>query len=237
MDMTSFWTKLEQSITKYDLLTHPFYKAWAKGELTKDDLQMYAKQYYQHVDAFPEYLHELAQRLPEGGLRSAIEENRQDELGSQAADCRSHSDMWLDFVEGMGASIDQAKNLEPIPAIKELISQFHMVSKQKEVIEALAAFYTYESQVPRIAQEKAAGLKEHYGAEPATYRYFSVHSTADIEHANVWRHLINEEINGDQNKMELALNSAELTAAGLWKVLDGIEEQRTGMPVASACPC
>ncbi len=59
MDMTSFWAELEKRITKYDLLTHSFYTAWSKGELTKNDLQMYATQYYQHVQAFPEYLDEL----------------------------------------------------------------------------------------------------------------------------------------------------------------------------------
>lgn len=237
MDMTSFWTEVEKLITKYDLLTHSFYTAWSRGELTKNDLQMYGKQYYQHVEAFPEYLDELAQRLPEGELRSAIEENREDELGSRAADCLSHSDMWLDFVEGMGGSSTEAKSIEPIPAIKELISQFHTVAKRKDVAEALAAFYTYESQVPRIAQEKAAGLKERYGAEPKTYRYFSVHSTADIEHANVWRRLISEEINNDEDKMNQALKSVEATASSLWKVLDGIEEQRTGERISVPCQC
>ncbi len=172
--------------------------------------------------------------MPQGSLRSAIEENREDELGSQSADCRSHSDMWLDFVEGMGGSSAEANSLDPLPPIKELISQFHTVAKQGEIVEALTAFYAYESQVPRIAQEKAAGLRDRYSAQPKAYRYFSVHSTADIEHANVWRRLISEEIGGDQRKMDLALKSTESIASGLWKVLDGIEERRTGN---KAAPC
>jgi pyrroloquinoline-quinone synthase len=234
MNMTSFWTAAEERIKKYDLLTHPFYIAWSKGELSKEDLKMYAMQYYKHVDAFPEYLETLENRLPEGRLRRTINENRQDELGALSADGQSHSDMWLDFAEGSGADKEATKSFDPIAEIKQLISQFRTTSANGTTIEALASFYAYESQVPRIADEKGNWLKNLYGADAKTCRYFSVHATADIEHANVWRCLINKEISEQDEKAQQALNSIELTAQALWKVLDGIEK-RTGGKCAAHC--
>ncbi len=222
MDKKFFWSEVEKTIAKYDLLKHPYYQAWSNGELTREDLSAYALQYYPHVEAFPSYLEALEKRLPEGQLRSTIEDNRQDELGSKSASGTSHSDMWLDFAYGMGANQEQVKNIESISEVKQLMTQFYDYAKEGDTVEALAAFYAYESQVPRIAQEKEAGLKNRYSADAKTCKYFSVHSVADIEHAQTWRQLIEKEIDNDSNKMKLALHSVEKTAAALWKVLDGI---------------
>jgi len=49
-------------IQEHHLLKHPFYQAWTEGKLTRESLQLYAEQYYQHVRAFPENLKELAGR-------------------------------------------------------------------------------------------------------------------------------------------------------------------------------
>ena len=80
---TSFWNELEQRIAKYDLLCHPFYKAWAAGELTRQDLQEYAQHYYHHVEAFPTYLAQFGIRLEEGELRRAVLANMSDEKGGE----------------------------------------------------------------------------------------------------------------------------------------------------------
>jgi hypothetical protein len=73
--------QLDARIGKYDLLCHPFYKAWSAGELTRDDLREYAQDYYHQVEAFPSYLAALGLRLEEGELRRAVLANMCDEKG------------------------------------------------------------------------------------------------------------------------------------------------------------
>lgn len=80
-----FLQELDARIAKYDLLCHPFYKAWSAGELTHEDLREYALDYYQHVQAFPTYLAAFALRLNEGELRRAVLANMRDEQGGEAA--------------------------------------------------------------------------------------------------------------------------------------------------------
>ena len=92
--------------------------------------------------------------------------------------------------------------------------------------EALAAFYAYESQVPRVATEKERGLRERYGADERTTRYFSLHATADVYHANVWRDQLGKQLTENPGASEKALNSAESAAKALWTALDGIEARR-----------
>jgi pyrroloquinoline-quinone synthase len=228
MNSTQFFEQLESSIARYDLLCHPFYKAWAAGELTRDDLREYARDYYYHVEAFPCYLAELALRLEEGELRRAVLANMCDEKGAADGSGKNsvpHSELWLDFAEGMGARRDMSWHL-PIAEIVELMRYFHTVASEGTPEEALAAFYTYESQVPRVAKEKERGLREMYGADDKTVGYFALHATADIFHSNVWRKQLEKRIAANPETAQAALDAAEKTAQLLWKALDGIEATR-----------
>src|SRR5215468_658455 len=72
--------------------------------------------------------------------------------------------------------------------IANLMDSFHAVALDGSPEEALAAFYAYESQVPRVAAEKARGLREIYGADEKTCRYFTVHTVADVYHSRIWKH-------------------------------------------------
>ena len=81
MNTTEFLQQLDARISKYDLLCHPFYKAWSAGRLTREDLREYAQDYYHHVEAFPSYLADLGMRLEDGELRHAVLANMCDEKG------------------------------------------------------------------------------------------------------------------------------------------------------------
>ncbi|HLJ13199.1 MAG TPA: iron-containing redox enzyme family protein [Bryobacteraceae bacterium] len=228
MESAQFFERLESAIAKYDLLCHPFYRTWAAGTLTREDLREYARHYYHHVQAFPCYLAQFALRLDEGELRQAVLANMCDEkgvAGRPGKDAVPHSELWLDFAEGMGASRDMRWHL-PVPEIAALVRYFQNLASEGTPEEALAAFYAYESQVPRIAKEKDRGLREMYCADDKTCGYFSLHATADVYHSNVWRKQLEKRIKRNPAAAEAALAAAENTARMLWRALDGIEAAR-----------
>ena len=222
MTTQEFFTELDARIAKYDLLCHPFYKAWSAGELTRDDLRRYGQNYFHHVNAFPEYLQTFASRLPQGEMRRAVEANHDDEMGLPGS--RPHSELWLDFVEGMGG--ERAATTKPLTEIDALMQRFHSVAREGRAEEALATFYAYESQVPRVAAEKSRGLQQMYSADAKTREYFSLHRTADAYHSQVWKQQLANTVEGDPEAAERALNAGESAAKALWNALDGIEAQR-----------
>jgi len=227
LELESFWQELQSRISSYDLLCHPFYQAWSAGTLTRDDLRAYSARYYHHVAAFPAYLAALDSRLDDGELRRAVTANRADEEGQDGNPAsRPHHELWLDFAEGMGTSREEAKDSQPIDEIGGLIAHFKRVASESSPAEALAAFYVYESQVPRVAKEKARGLREMYGADTKTCAYFALHTTADVHHAHVWREQLSKLVADDETAKERALIAAENTARCLWRALDGIERER-----------
>jgi pyrroloquinoline-quinone synthase len=114
-----------------------------------------------------------------------------------------------------------------VPEVNRLIAHFSDVASEGTPEQALAAFYAYESQVPRIAQEKDRGLRELYGADERTTRYFALHARADVYHANLWREQLGKRVAANPETADAALAAAEAAAKALWTALDGIEERRT----------
>jgi len=220
MQIQEFFDRLEKSIARYDLLRHPFYQAWSRGELTREDLQEYAKQYYHHVESFPRCLAQFARRLEHSELREEVLANLSDEVGS--ARRPSHAELWLDFAEGIGAGRRLADH-EPASQIKDLVYFYRKVAKEDTPEQTLAAFYAYESQVPRVSREKWRGLAERYGANDHTCGYFILHMTADVYHTRVWRAQLENRLRSNTQKCEAALETAEAASRFLWEALDGIE--------------
>jgi pyrroloquinoline-quinone synthase len=139
--------------------------------------------------------------------------------------------LWLDFAEGMGSS----RNLEwhhPIPEVRQLIRYFQRIANEGTPEESLAAFYAYESQVPRVAVKKELGLREMYGADDKTCGYFALHAEADVHHARVWRGLLEKRIAERPEAADAALDAAENAARMLWQALDGINARRHAMAIA-----
>ena len=229
MTTAEFFEQLESRIAKYDLLCHPFYQAWSEGRLTREDLREYSQQYFHHVEAFPSYLAALSVRLDDSELRQAVLSNMSDEKGAEhlkGTGSVPHSDLWLDFAEGMGST----RNLEwhtPVPEVRQLIRHFQKVASEGTPEEALASFYVYESQVPRIAQEKERGLRTMYGADDKTCGYFVLHAVADVYHSRVWKAELEKRLAENPGAADAALDAAENAARNLWQSLDGIEARRT----------
>jgi len=229
MEVSAFWQKAGEEIAKRDLLKHPFYQAWSAGELTKEDLNFYAEQYFHQVSQFPTYLTSLHSRLPEGAVRRAVLANAFEE----ECDGIAHSDLWLRFAEGMGGAASNLNEKTPIPEVSDLLKTFRALAIEAPVASAFGALFAYESQVPKIAAEKRNGLKQHYGADDRTCGYFTLHENADIHHANVWRKIISELVKQDDRRAEEALEGISRAARALWTALDGIERERRNLSARS----
>lgn len=218
-----FFFALEGRLERYDLLKHPYYQAWSNGDLTREDLREYASEYWHHVSGFPAYLSTLHSQLPDGKLRRLVLENLADEEGLE--DGVPHSDMWMDFARGMGAVESDVRARKIGPETQALLNHYR-ATMHRSPAAALTALYAYESRVPAIAKTKAQGLTHHYAADAATRRYFTVHITADVHHARVWRNALAAELAAHPQETEAALAAGEDAARALWTALDGVEHAR-----------
>lgn len=227
MENYSWVHQLDLMIQQKHMLLHPFYQAWTSGNLTRNTIQKYAKEYYHHVKAFPTYLSALHSRCDDSLTRKCLLNNLIDEEGG----CPNHPDLWKSFILALGVNQEELIIHKPCLETQELINHFRQLCNMHPNAAGIAALYSYESQIPAICQTKIAGLKKWYGVEnSADYHYFTVHETADVEHSIVERDLLRRLVNRSEG--EVILKSVEKTLDALWKFLDSFG---SGSIVNSSC--
>ena len=208
---------IDQQISAKHLLTHPFYLAWTRGELSKTALADYAQQYYHHVAAFPTYLSAVHAHCEDQPTRKELLKNLIDE----EAGSPNHPELWLKFAEGLGVARDQVQQSKKQPETENLIETFRSVCREQSPAEGLAALYAYESQIPAVCESKIDGLKKHYGfTDPEHYRYFSVHIEADREHAAAERTMLASHLN--EKNVDGVYESVQRVLDALWELLSGV---------------
>ena len=215
--MTQHLNKIDNGIAEKHLLKHPFYLAWTRGELSKEALADYARQYYHHVAAFPTYLSAVHAKCDDQATRKQLLSNLIDE----EAGSPNHPALWLKFAEGLGVSDVNKPSAEKWPETKSLIDTFRSVCGNGSTAEGLTALYAYESQIPAICESKIDGLKKHYGfTDPEHYRYFTVHIDADREHSAAERKMLGAYI--DNRNLETVKASVNRVLDALWEMLSGV---------------
>jgi pyrroloquinoline-quinone synthase len=221
MRNTELLEKIDAAIAEKNLLKHPFYRDWQAGKLSLEALQLYAAQYYRHVEAFPKHLRVLAART-EGPIRDIVMENLAEEENPE----RPHPKMWREFAGALGVGEDDITCCPALPGTQAVVETFREIVGDRPVAEAVAALYAYEAQVPEIATTKIDGLKKFYGVKsPEGLAYFEVHETADKAHREAWRGWLAEHAEGSEEEI-LATTNVALDA--LWGVLDAVRPRRSG---------
>ena len=210
-----FSQKLNKKLDHYHLLSHPFYKSWNEGKLTREIIKDYAEQYYQHVKAFPRYIsatHSLCEDIEK---RKILLENLNDEENQNA----DHPSLWKNFALAMGADEKKIEEVKTEQFTKDMIDNFFK-NGRSSYAEGLASLYTYERQIPEIAETKIQGLKKYYGVNSEKgLEFFEAHKEADVYHREECEKLLDLLSTEEQEKAEVAALS---TAKHLWNFLTGI---------------
>ena len=210
-----FSKKLNNKLDQYHLLNHPFYKSWNEGKLTREIIKDYAEQYYQHVKAFPRYISATHSICEDIEKRKILLENLQDEENPNA----DHPKLWKNFALAMGADPDKIENVKREWFTNDMIENFFYQAR-KSYAEGLASLYTYERQIPEIAETKIRGLKKFYGVTSKEgLEFFEAHKAADVIHRKECEKLLDALTDEEKDKAEKA---SVLTARYLWNFLSGM---------------
>jgi pyrroloquinoline-quinone synthase len=180
----------------WDVLRHPFYVRWSRGELTRDELAVYAGQYRHAVVA-------LAEAAEHAGAEHAAEE-------------RAHVALWDDFLCAVGGSTDDP----PTPESAACVAAWSC--RERDGLSAQAALYAIEASQPAISETKRSGLLRFYGLAPssAATRYFDVHAELDHHHAADGAKRLAALATPDDAPRLVA--AAEEALRANWTLLDGV---------------
>lgn len=212
-------TSIDAKVEARAMLKHPFYQAWTEGRLSLDALRAYARQYFHHVEAFPQAVSAVHSACPDREGRRMLAENLAEEEGIEAGK-QDHATLWLMFACGLGESEEGVRDQALNGETQALIDTFRKLS-HRSYASGLGALYAYESQFPGVASAKIEGLVDRYGiVDEETLRFFRVHEYADVEHSAVCRELLDRLPEAEQAE---AVAAGEELAGALWNFLSGVE--------------
>jgi len=217
-----FFAELDTVRDRWNVLEHPFYTRWSAGELTRDELALYAGQYRHAVAGLARASANTAAVAGEGDLRRALQ--------GHAAEEASHVELWDRFAAAVGGDVAAAPAPETVACAEAWAGD-----GERPLLDSLVAMYAIESAQPAIAETKREGLVAHYGFAPESDAtlYFDLHATLDVEHAAQERALIEPRLDGADEQALLV--EAESVLRANWELLDGVERAlgRTPEPVVS----
>jgi pyrroloquinoline-quinone synthase len=198
-----FWNRIDAVAGRWNVLRHPFYVRWSEGDLTREELALYAAQYAHAVEALAVATRHAARLAPS----PAAEEH--------AAEEQAHVALWGEFATAVGAA-----PAEPLPETAACARSW--ADPDRALLPTLVALYAVESAQPAISETKRTGLVERYGYEPgAATAYFDVHAVRDIEHARAGREAIERRLD-DAGDREALVAEAERALSANWRLLDGV---------------
>lgn len=102
-----------------------------------------------------------------------------------------HGEMALRDYVGMGGDEAAARAARMSPEAFAVAGVWWMIAQQRDPFAYLGALYLFEGLTPTITGMAKGHLVEK-GMAPNTLEYIEFHSTEDIKHANLVKHLISE---------------------------------------------
>ena len=204
--MKNIWQRIEAAREDCNVLEHPFYLRWSRGELTREELATYAGQYRHATEAIARLSAEAAEAAPDA---------ERDELRRHAAEEADHVALWDDFVEAVGGDAGADANSQT----RDCVSAW---TAHDGFLESLVRLYAIESGQPQISRTKREGLAANYGIGGGRGNaYFRVHEQLDVEHAEAGRELIERRLEGADE--DALVGAAESALRANWRLLDGVD--------------
>ncbi len=176
------YSLIEQAVQANTLLNHPFYLRWSKGELTMNELKVYAKEYFALAAAIPGIVQMILDHLPAGQahMKSFIEGNMAEE--------QEHAELWRRFTYSLGVTKEELDSYEPSVTTKGAIQSL-LDAAAKSFEDGVITMYAFECELAKIAQTKKEGLIAFYNlTSHDAHVYFDEHIKEE-EHLKVWRQI------------------------------------------------
>lgn len=177
--VATFREEMVATVERRHCKTHPLTVAWANGELTTEQLGLWAVEHYH----FTHDLHTFFGRIMANSDQQEGRDMELDNLADEQNPEDPHNRQLLDFISACGLDTKSAIQRIPLPTTQALRDWLFLLCDRRPWQEAAAGFHVgLESQLAPICDRLVPALRDHYGFDERSIRFFVTHQTADVEH-------------------------------------------------------
>lgn len=167
---------------------HAFSRAWAAGELSREQLGAWAIQHFYYIDPIPQQFATLYSRLPDLDARQHLLENL---LGEEmpGKPGKRHPDLLRKFARACGVTDERIlraeENGEILPTTRAMRAWIWELAGIRPLGESCAGIMVaLEGQLPTLYPKYVAAM-HRMGFNDDELEFFHVHIEGDTEHAHI----------------------------------------------------
>lgn len=224
MNQEAFYAALEAARMPRHGGGHAFSRAWANGELSREQLGDWAVQHFYYIDAVPQQFAQLFARLPDLDARIHLLENL---LGEEVPDRpgKRHPDLLRKFAKACGVSDERMLSAEDrgevLPTTRAMRAWVWELSTVRTLAEACAGIMVaLEGQLPTLYPKYVEAMRK-MGFSEDDMEFFHVHIEGDTEHAHVGLELTQRYATTPELQRK-AIAAVGASAQVRYSMLDGI---------------
>src|SRR5262249_15465351 len=167
--------------------SHPLWLELADGKLSREQLQVFAVQFFLQVREFPRGVSAMHANCPFPEERMKLAESIYEEETGRLSGCNQpHPEIFIRFGEAVGLTRAEMVEGSPFPAPCGVIAGSEWWTKRGWCSEAAPARNRAAgARSPGAFGPMARRLQEHYGLSRDAVAFWDTHETADAEHSEV----------------------------------------------------
>ena len=171
---------------------HPLWKRIVAGELSNQQLQRFAVQFFLQVREFPRAVSALHSHCPYPEERRMLAESVYEEETGLISGCGlPHPELFIRFGLAVGLEREAMTGGVPLAGTAALTDWFRESTHERSFLEGAAAInLAAEGQVPGAFGPFARALEKHYGLSTEAVSFWDVHEIADQDHSDVGDHIV-----------------------------------------------
>lgn len=210
-DASEMIRQIDETIAATSPAHEPLFIAMSKGELPREGLRAFMREYYHLVDSLPRFVSMVHSHTSDHAMRRALLEV----LAALELKAPSIGELWLQTCSAMGLVSSDVRTNVPNLTTETCLSDFEYLCTESTV-RGVAALYAWMSRLPMSCKVQQKALEEFYDLRSGPgVQFFNVMKLQSTSHARVLRSILHELLTQNPENATMALHAAESAIAAV----------------------
>jgi pyrroloquinoline-quinone synthase len=206
--------RLDDLINSLPVENNNFYKAFRENDLSKDELQFFADQYFYYIRTFPQILAGLSHRVESEAVRVELAKTIVSELG-EGLPGKKHFELFQNVMRTLGIEVSDYRKVKHIPESEALVDGLRQIFLKDPPIVAIGGHYTIEKVGLGMIHNLYEGFRRYPDMTVESMEYFYLHLFLEADHVAWISEAVKQHIDNAEARQQLeegALRVAKLLA-------------------------